>query len=99
MKQQIIIFINKYKVPLSILLAFLIWMLFFDEYKLSRVRSDEKKLEALKKEREYLRNKIENDREQLYILQNDPDELERFAREKFLLKKDDEDVFVIIEEE
>lgn len=98
MKQQIFIFIKKYKVPLSIILVFLMWMLFFDDYKLSRIRNDSKKLEALKKEREYLQNKIERDKENLYILQNDPDELERFAREEFLLKKDSEDVFVIIEE-
>jgi cell division protein FtsB len=98
MKQLVIQFIKKYKIPLGIILFFLVWMLFFDEYNWLRINRESNKLKSLKEEREYLKKKIEEDREQLYILQNDPEELERFAREEYLLKKDDEEVYVIIEE-
>ena len=31
-------------------------------------------------------------------LKTNPDNLEKFAREKYLMKKDNEDIFVIVEE-
>ena len=98
MKQEIITFIRKYKIQLGILLFFVIWMSFFDEYNWIRVRRDQHKLENLKEEREYLLQKIEQDRQQLKTLQNDTQALEKFAREKYLLKKENEEVFIIIEE-
>lgn len=99
MKSRILNFINKYKIQLGILLFFLIWMLFADEYNWIRIRKDHQKLNKLKDNREYLQQKIKEDRQQLKILQNDTQQLEKFAREEYLLKKDDEDVFIIIEEE
>ena len=99
MKNKIIHFIKKYKIQLGILLFFLIWMLFFDEYNWIRIWRDNQKLKSLKEERAYLLNKIEEDRKQLNIFQTDTEELEHFAREKYLLKKDNEKVYVIIEDE
>jgi cell division protein FtsB len=98
-KQQVIRFINKYKVPLAIVLVFFIWMLFIDEYNWIHMRKQNKKLESLIEEKEYLNKKIHHDREQIKTLQTDTDALERFAREEYLLKKENEEVYVIIEEE
>lgn len=98
MKETILKLVNRYKIPLGILLFFLIYMLFFDEYNWIRIHRDSKKLEALKNEREYLIKKIEEDRKTLQTLQTDTDELEKFAREQYLLKKDNEEVFIIQEE-
>ena len=99
MKPQVINFIKKYKIQLGILLFFLIWMLFADEYNLIRIYKEHKKLNLLKENREYLKQKIEEDRQQLKTLQNDTLHLEKFAREEYLLKKKNEEVFIIIEEE
>jgi len=77
---------------------FLFWMLFvdsndlFSQYQLSR------KLKGLEAEKEYYKQKIEEvkqDREELF---SDPELLEKFAREKYLMKKESEDLYIITEE-
>jgi cell division protein DivIC len=77
---------------------FLIWMLFLDSndflsrYKLSA------KLSSLEGEKEYYAEKIkevEKDREELLGTR---ELLEKFAREKYLMKKDTEDIFIVVEE-
>lgn len=98
MKHETITFIKKYKIQLGILLFFVIWMSFFDEYNWIRIRRDQNKLENLKEEREYLLQKIEQDRQQLRTLENDTQALEKFAREEYLLKKENEEIFIIVEE-
>jgi len=99
MKAYFLNIVKKYKIQLGLLLFFLVWMLFFDEYNWLRIQNDSQKLESLKEEKIYLQGKIEKDRQQLHTLQNDTEALERFAREKYMLKKDNEEVFIIIEDE
>jgi len=79
-------------------LIFLVWMLFLDSndflsrYKLSA------KLRSLENEREYYQEKIqevEKDREELMGTR---ELLEKFAREKYLMKKQTEDIFIVVEE-
>jgi cell division protein DivIC len=79
-------------------LIFLVWMLcldsndFISRYKLTS------KLHSLESEREYYLEKIkevEKDREELMGTR---DLLEKFAREKYLMKKKTEDIFVVVEE-
>ena len=83
---------------MGILVFFLVWMMFFDEYNWLRVHSDKQKLEQLNEEKAYLKEKIETDQGKLHKLKNDKTELERYAREEYLMKKKNEDVFLIIEE-
>lgn len=97
MKKEIISFIKKYKIQLGILLFFVIYMSFFDEYNWFRMNRDKEKLENLQEERAYLLKKIEEDRTQLKTLQTDSEALEKFAREQYLLKKSNEEVFIIQE--
>ena len=77
---------------------FLLWMVFFDsndiytQYKLS------KKLNNLEERKAYYIERIEEvkqDREELF---SNPELLEKFAREKYLMKKPTEDIYVIVEE-
>lgn len=98
MKTQLLNIIKKYKIVFGILLFFLIWILFFDEYNLFRIRKDSKKLQQFKEEKIYLEKKIKEDRLHLQKLQTDSQALERFAREEYLLKKENEEVYIIIEE-
>lgn len=80
-------------------LAFLIWMLFLDPNDLiSRFRLSSR-LRALEREKIYYQEKIrevEKDREELF---GSNESLEKFARERYLMKREKEDVFVIVEEE
>jgi len=79
-------------------MLFLFWMLFLDSndlYTQYRLRSQ---LKNLNQEKEYYLKKIDEvqlEREQLLT---DTEALEKFAREKYLMKKETEDLFVIVEE-
>ena len=77
---------------------FLFWMLFIDSNDFYSQYKLRKKLNTLREEREYYADKIEevkSDREQLF---SDQEQLEKFAREKYLMKKEKEEVFVIVEQ-
>ncbi len=80
-------------------LVFLIWMLLLDPNDLiSRLRLSAR-LRALEHEKEYYQEKIkevEKDRQELF---GSNESLEKFARERYLMKKENEDVFVITEEQ
>ena len=79
-------------------LIFLVWMLFLDSNDfLSRYKLTSK-LRSLEGEKEYYLEKIkevEKDREELM---GTKELLEKFAREKYLMKKETEDIFIVVEE-
>ena len=77
---------------------FLVWMLFIDSNDFYTQYKLRKKLSDLENEKEYYLEKIkevQKDREELLSNQH---LLEKFAREKYLMKKDSEDLFIIVEE-
>lgn len=86
---------NKYVLTL---LLFMIWIAFFDQNNLVDRFSNLKKLNQLTKEKEYYKKKILEDKQRLKELKSDSDDLEKFARETYFMKKDNEDVYVVIEE-
>ena len=88
-------FRNFYVVTLAI---FFIWMLALDSNNLVARYQLSAKLGALENEREYYLEKIqevEKDRQELF---GDKESIEKFAREKYLMKKDSEDIFVVVED-
>ena len=87
---------NKY---LIVLAGFIVWIMFFDENNLMKHRKNIAELQQLEAQVEFYKNKIEADKRKLYELQTNDENLEKFAREQFLMKKADEDIFVIVEEE
>ena len=87
---------NKY---LMAVMVFLVWLLIFDNNSLiDRVRYL-KILHEMEEEKEYYLERIEEDSRRLNELKTDRDNLEKFAREQYFMKKENEDVFVIVEEE
>lgn len=86
---------NKYLIVLG---GFIIWIMFFDGNNLMQHRKNLAELEQLESQVEFYKHKIEADKRKLYELQTNDENLEKFAREQFLMKKADEDIFVIIEE-
>lgn len=69
----------------------------FNEYNLFRRIADYKEYQKLKKEKEYFQNQIievERVRTELF---SSEEKMEKFAREKYNMKKDNEDVFILKE--
>ncbi len=56
------------------------------------------KINKLKTERTYFQKQTDIANEELKELQTDPSSLEKFAREKYLMKKDNEDIYVITDQ-
>jgi len=77
-----------------LLTAFLIWMFFFDTNSLLIQKELQDQIEALEAEKKYLEGAIQKDRALLKELSS-KEALEKFARERYLLKKKNEEVFVI----
>lgn len=80
-------------------LVFLVWMTFLDSNDLITRFKMASKLGDLQEEKEYYNQKIvevEKDRNELMT---NRELLEKFAREKYLMRKESEDVFVIVEED
>jgi len=79
-------------------LVFLLWLLLFDQNNLSERRKSTREYNQLVQEKEYYQKKITEDRKRINELKTNTDNLEKFAREQYLMKKDNEDIFVIVEE-
>lgn len=77
-----------------ILLVFLSWMLFFDEnsYLVHRELNDD--IEGLENQKKYYLSEIKEDKSLIEKL-NTNQELERFARETYFMKKANEDIYLI----
>ncbi len=77
-----------------IFIPFIIWMLFFDENSYLVHRKFNNEIEDLEKTISFYEEKIKEDKKIIEKLQ-DSLELERFAREKYLMKKENEDLYII----
>ncbi|MGB3949126.1 MAG: septum formation initiator family protein [Bacteroidia bacterium] len=75
-----------------------VWIIFFDKNDLSTQLELRDKVRQLEKERDYFANEIEIINNQVKELTTNPEALERFAREEYLMKRDNEDIFVIVEQ-
>lgn len=81
-------------VYILVLTAFVVWMLFFDTNSLLIHLELKKEIKKLEKQQEFLKEEIANDRKILEKL-SDPEELEKFAREHYYLKKKNEEIYLI----
>ena len=78
--------------------AFLVWMLFFDKNDLLSQYQYHQEVSKLKTERDFYTKETEKVTKDLSELTSNPAQLEKFAREKYLMKKDNEDIFVIVKD-
>ena len=79
-------------------LVFLFWLLLFDQNNLAERRKSTREYDQLLEEKGYYLQKIEEDRKRINELKTNTENLEKFAREQYLMKKDNEDIFVIVED-
>jgi cell division protein FtsB len=78
-------------------LCFLVWMLFLDSNDLISRFKLGAKLRNLDREKAYYQEKIADVEKDRHELMTDRELLEKFAREKYLMKKETEDIFIIQE--
>ncbi|MEN0056640.1 MAG: septum formation initiator family protein [Mucilaginibacter sp.] len=95
MKRLIDLLKNKF---FLVTLAFLVWMIFFDRNDLFSQYEYRRQVNKLKAERDFYKTQTDEVNKELNELTSNPKQLEKFAREKYLMKKDNEDVFVIVHE-
>lgn len=75
------------------------WLTFFDSNDLYTQIKQTAKLKSLEDEKAFYTEKIEEVKEDRAELLSDDELLEKFARENYLMKKPDEDVYVVVEDE
>ena len=88
------ILLNKY---LLTTVAFIVWLVFFDSNNLLTRNRLQEKLDGLNQEKQFYLDEIRKDSTLGKELISDSSALETFAREKYLMKKDKEDLFLVID--
>ncbi|HVW97924.1 MAG TPA: septum formation initiator family protein [Mucilaginibacter sp.] len=94
LRRLIDLFKNKYFIAFF---AFLVWMIFFDKNDLFSQYQYRQEVSKLEQERKFYQDETAKVSKDLDELTSNPKKLEKFAREKYLMKKDNEDVFVIVQ--
>lgn len=93
---KIIINVLKNKYILTFL-CLTVWVLFFDKNDLATIIKMKRDVKQLEEERDYYTTEIKKINFELKELTTNIKALEKFAREKYLMKRDNEDIFVIVE--
>ena len=83
---------NKYFISI---VFFIIWMLFFDPKDWGSIAERTNKLHELQKSEQQLIKQIADTRAELNLLKLNAETVERYSREKYLMKKDNEDIFLV----
>lgn len=78
-----------------IMAIFVVFMLFFDENSIYKNIQYRFKIRELNKEISYYKGVIEESKGKLNELNSSPENLEKFAREQFLMKKANEDIYLV----
>lgn len=82
---------NRYALGIII---FLLWILFLDNYSYLEHRVLNKEIEELENNIQYYKKEIYNDSIKIKKLKN-LNEIEKYAREKYYMKRENEDVYII----
>lgn len=87
---------NKYFIAITF---FIIWMAFFDPKDWGLIYARKEKLKDLEKSEKHLTLQIADTRKELDLLKTNAQTIEKYAREKYYMKKDNEDLFIVNSEE
>jgi cell division protein FtsB len=90
------LFLNKY---VAVVLVFTVFVTFFDEHNLIHRWQSYQRIREMRKEMQFYQDEIKTTKQKKMELQSSDENLEKFAREHYYLKKDNEDVFIIKENE
>lgn len=82
---------NRYFIAI---VAFVVWMLFFDQRDFFLQRDRAAELKKLEQAKAYYQKEISTTQEQLNNLQSNPGAVEKYARERYLLRREGEEVYL-----
>lgn len=82
---------NRYVLVLAI---FIVWMIFLDNYSFLDHKILNKEINELEDNKKYYQDEISLDQQKIKLLKN-PDQIEKYAREKYYMKRDSEDIYII----
>jgi cell division protein FtsB len=86
---------NKYFITI---VALTVWLLFFDRNNVFSQYERNNEVKKLEAEHEYYRSEIARNKKEGIELQSNPKLLEKFGREHYLMKKDNEDIYLLVED-
>ena len=93
------IFIKSYRIYVFTLLIFVVWLVFFDMANVVNLVNDLTDVRNKKEQKKYYEKEIERIDKTISELEKNDEILEKYARENFYFKNDDEDIYIIEEEE
>lgn len=96
MERLFLLIRNKYLIAGT---AFVVWMCFFDRYDFAMQYNYQNEKSRLEKEKDFYSAEIERIEQSITDAQYNPNEIQRIAREKYKMKKANEDIYVITEVE
>ncbi len=99
MKNLILSFVARYRFYVISTLILFCWLAFFDRSNLIKQAEMQWQLNEVKDEIEYYENELKKVREEEKDVLGSPASMEKYAREKYFLKRDGETVFVLVDEE
>jgi cell division protein FtsB len=76
-------------------MAFAIWMMFFDRNDFPSQIQKYRELNKLEQNQKNMSLLISNTQKELKLLKTNPETLEKYAREKYMMKKDNEDLYIV----
>ncbi len=83
---------NKYFIAFA---AFCVVILFLDKNDFLTQLERRKELRSLQQSKIHYTSEIATERKELEALKNNPATLEKYAREKYFMKRDNEEIFII----
>lgn len=86
---------NRYGIAVLVLVG---WIAIFDRNDIWTTWKNSRELSRMEDQQTWYASEIERTREQLHELSSDKELLEKFARERYLMKRDNEDIFVLVPE-
>lgn len=75
----------------------MVWMVFFDQNNVLDSLQRRSHIKQLEKDLAFYKSEKDQIQESRFMLESDASELERFARERYHMKKDNEDLFLIVD--
>lgn len=91
-------FLGHYKYPIVIILGFLFVGILDENSVVKRVQL-EMKISDLKSEIQKYKERDETDRQKLRDIKRNPQAIEKIARERYFMKADDEDIYVLSDDQ
>lgn len=88
---------SKYRNYILVTVFFLFWMAFLSPNTIGNQIKARKELRSLEKTKRYYEKEIRHNEEMILRFQSDLDFVERYGREQYLMKKDNEDIYLFVE--